>query len=227
MKGWRYRLLSVVSLCCLLSMPSWAEQTLSGRLGEVVQQHVARSLAADLQFQDFQLLTQSSELRVTEMTLATRIAELDEGLNQALRAERMVVHGDWLTSQRNQLVLHAMELSGAQLNIAYFAPGRSNLHVLLEALQQPRVQPASMQLIWQLDEITLENVVINLFDQGQPLLSMRLQQLRLADLRRPRGSDEVVTETLWPLLEQALAGSNAEVVVDTRRLLAFMWREAR
>ncbi|KFZ31453.1 hypothetical protein IDSA_01685 [Pseudidiomarina salinarum] len=206
------------------------EQTLSERVGEMIQQQVEQRLAADLSFGAFELNTLTAELAAADVLLASRVTELDAGLNQVLRAREVVIQGDWLTPTRNQLVLDGIVASDAQLTIAYYGKGKSNLHALYDAYmaQQP-VYKASERLIWELGEVQLNNVVVNLFDSGLPILSVQLDTLTLPPMASTDNADDYIARVLVPLLNQVqrqIRNGDLDAAVDASRLMGFMWREA-
>lgn len=206
------------------------EQTLSERVGELIQQQVDERLAADLSFANFELNTLTAELVAADVQLASRVTELDAGLNQVLRAREVVIHGDWVTPTRNELVLDRIVASDAQLTIAYYGKGKSNLHALYDAYmaQQP-VYKASERLIWKLGEVQLNNVVVNLFDGGLPILSVQLDQLTLPPMASTDTADDYIARVLVPLLKQVqqqILNGELDAAVDASRLMGFMWREA-
>ena len=208
-----------------------AEQTLSERVGQLLQQRADSHLNADLNYQSFELITLTGELRVQGAQLRSRVSELDAGLNEVLRAESIVVKGQWLTAQKNNLVLESITASDAQLTIAYFGKGQSNLHALYDAAaQQQRLQRTQNPLLWQVKESRLNDVVLNLFDNGYPILSVRLAALQLPRLTAEQTANDYISALLWPVLEQVLEqvmAGESEAVVDVSRLTQFVWREIR
>src|SRR5690606_1023250 len=115
--------------------------------------------------------------------------------------------------------------------VAYWGKGQSNLHVLYNAAnEQGKLQHVSQPIIWQTKRAQLENVVLNLFDQGQPILSVRLASLELPEASTEDTADTYIARLLWPVLEQvleqAMTGSS-DAVVDYGRLTQFIWREIR
>lgn len=207
-----------------------SEQTLSERVGELLQEQVNQRLGADLNFEVFALNTLTAELVATEVRLSSRVSELDAGLNQVLRAEQVLIQGDWLTPAKNQLVLDEVVASDAQLTIAYYGKGKSNLHALYDAYmaQQP-VYKASERLFWKLGEVQLNNVVVNLFDGNLPILSVQLDALTLPPMASTDTADDYIAKVLVPLLnqvQQQILDGELNAAVDASRLMRFMWREA-
>lgn len=200
---------------------------LSARAGKVVTEHLQRSLNAKMSYQSFTLDITKPEVNATEVRVTTAIKQLDAGLNEVLQAGSIKVAGEWQSALKQQIQLTRMEVQDSQLTIAYFGKGQSNLHTMLEHLRKPTAQPASMQLLWQLEQVQLNNVVVNLFDQGQAIMSVRLASLKLPALPQDGAINSYILQVLIPILEQAIAGKQGDVVVDTPRLLQFMWREAR
>ncbi|MGQ4276331.1 hypothetical protein ACQ5ES_04705 [Pseudidiomarina sp. E22-M8] len=212
---------------CAEALP---EQTLSERVAQDLTERVDEKYNASFSYHDFELNTLTAELVATDVGVKTRVQQLDAGLNQLLWAERVRLTGDWLTQQQDQLRLESAQIVNAQLTIAYYGKGQSNLHQLIENVQaQLPVQRASEQVIWQVDEVALEDVVVNLFDQGQPLLSVKLERLVLPRIHSQQSSQEWVDSLLGPLLEQfiqqAIRGNTETMTVDMQELMRFAWRE--
>jgi len=208
-----------------------AEQTWSERLAQELQQRADTHFDADFSYAELDLNTLLGEISAREISLSSRVNELDAGLNQVLRAGRLLVRGDWLTQQRNHLQVDEVIVADAQLTIAYYGKGQSNLHALLTAAkQQQRLQRASTALVWSVQQAQLENVVVNLFDQGQPLLSVRIASLRLPELSADDTADTYIAKLLWPIVEQVMEQSlrgESDAVVDVAKLTGFIWREIR
>ncbi|WP_258807198.1 hypothetical protein [Pseudidiomarina sp. CB1] len=228
------KLVRLSAMALLMSVSGCAEavpeQTLSERVAEQLTERVDQRYDATFSYDSFELNTLTAELLATDIGVATRVAELDAGLNQLLWAERIRLTGDWLTQQQDQLQLDSATIQNAQLTIAYFAEGQSNLHTLVEKVKsQLPVQRASEQILWQVNRVELEDVVVNLFDQGQPLVSVKLKRLRLPPLNSAQTTNEWVNGVLGPLLEQliqqALRGDTDTMTVDMQGLTRFFWRE--
>lgn len=200
---------------------------LSARVGTVVTEHVQRSLNAKMSYQSFTLDISKPQVSATEVRVTTALKQLDDGLNEVLQAGSIMVAGEWQSALKQQIKLTSMTVQDSQLTIAYFGKGQSNLHSMLEQLRKPTAQPASMQLVWQLEQVQLNNVVVNLFDQGRAIMSVRLPSLQLPKLPQDGAVNSYILQVLLPILEQVMAGEQGEVVVDTPRLLQFIWREAR
>ena len=101
---------------------------------------------------------------------------------------------------------------------------------MIERLQSRLpVQRANQSISWQIDEVLLEDVVVNLFDRGQPLLSVRLARLELPQIKAGQTADEWVTSVLGPLLSelmrQTMRGNTDAITVDMQGLTRFVWRE--
>lgn len=228
------KLVKLSAVAVLLSVSGCAEavpeQTLSERVAQQLSTKVDKRYDATFSYDAFELNTLTAELVATEVGVATRVPQLDAGLNQLLWAEHVRLTGDWLTHQQDQLRLDSANIRNAQLTIAYFGEGRSNLHTLVDKVKsQLPVQRASEQVLWQVDRVELEDVVVNLFDQGQPLVSVRLQRLELPPLHSAQSTEEWVNAVLGPLFEQliqqALRGDTTTMTVDMQGLTRFFWRE--
>ncbi|RUO49443.1 hypothetical protein [Pseudidiomarina donghaiensis] len=220
----------ISSLLLLQSLPLGAqEQTHSERLGQILQQRADSHLAADFNYRQLEIITLLGELRAADVRLSTRVVELDQGLNQVLRADSIVVKGDWLSAAKNNLVVDEVIAKDAQLTVAYYGKGQSNLHALYDAaVAKKSFQRASSPLIWQVKKSRLENVVLNLFDQGEPILSVRLANLELPEMHADDTANDYISRILWPVLEQVITQAmfgNSDAVVDIGRLTQFIKRE--
>jgi hypothetical protein len=223
----RCKILFAAVVVAGLSSAAVQADPLSERAGQVVVDHLQRSLNAKMSYQRFELDITTPQVVATEVRVTTALKQLDDGLNEVLQASSIRVTGEWLTAHKQQLILTAMQVQDSQLTIAYFGKGQSNLHSMLEHLRAPKAQPAAMQLVWQLEQVQLDNVVVNLFDNGRAILSVRLAQLMLPQLPQDGDTSAYIKQVLWPIFDQVVAGKQGDVVVDTPRLLQFMWREAR
>ncbi|MBR9908085.1 MAG: hypothetical protein GYB30_08520 [Gammaproteobacteria bacterium] len=225
--------LAIAVISSLMLLQPWPlsaqEQTHSERLGQILQQRANSHLGADFKYRQLEIITLLGELRAADVRLSTRVAELDQGLNQVLRADEIVVKGDWLSAAKNNLVVDEVIAKEAQLTVAYYGKGQSNLHALYDAaVAKKSFQRASSPLIWQVKKSRLENVVLNLFDQGEPILSVRLASLELPEIHANDTANDYISRVLWPVLEQvvrqAMFGSS-DAVVDIGRLTQFIKRE--
>lgn len=222
---------TLILACSLTLIPtSYADETLSERVGGMLQEQTAQHLQSDLSFSRFELITLTGELLIDDFALATRVDDLDAGLNQVLRADTLRLEGDWLGPQQQNLVVDKLSAQGAQLTLAYYGDGQSNVHYLIDALQrtQGRYQAAE-QFLWQVDKVVLNDVVVNLFDQGLPLVSARIATLELPALRSDESANDYIAKLLPPILDQIqqqIRAGDVEAVVDTPRLFRLLWREA-
>ncbi|MDN7134705.1 hypothetical protein [Pseudidiomarina terrestris] len=224
---WLGGVLALAMSGCAEAVP---EQTLSERVAQQLTERVDKNYDADFSYSAFELNTLTAELLATDVGVKTRVPQLDAGLNQLLWAEQVRLNGDWLTQQQQHLRLERAQISNAQLTIAYYGEGQSNLHDLIDKVQaQLPVQRASEEVFWSVDAVTLEDVVVNLFDQGKPVLSVKLKRLELPPVHSQQTSQEWVDSVLGPLLEQlmqqAIRGNTETMTVDTRELMRFVWRE--
>jgi len=232
-----------LGLALLLIAPASA-QTLSDWLADQVQQQAKARFDLGFHYEAFDLNTLTAELSASQIRFETNIPELPAALNRLASADQLLLQGDWqLPAQGaaspaaegsvNNLRIDYAELRNVQLTVAYFAPGRSNLHVLLDQAKQIRLQRTNSQdrlpMDWSLDEVVLREVELNLFDDGMPLASIRIPKLVLPAINSNQSTDEQVDALLWPILkqlgEQAMHGSTQDVQVDTQRLMKFLWRE--
>lgn len=223
-----YGLMTVTALS--ITAPTFADETLSKRVGGLLQEQTAQQLQSDLSFSRFELITLTGELLIDDFALATRVDALDAGLNQVLRANTLRLEGDWLGPQQQNLVVDKFHAKGAQLTLAYYGEGRSNVHYLIDALQQSRGRyKTAEQFIWQVDEVVLTDVVVNLFDQGLPIVSAKIATLELPALRSDQTANDYIAKLLPPILDQIqqqIRAGDVEAVVDTPRLFRLLWREA-
>src|SRR5690554_4917225 len=134
---WHKPLALMAFSCALYALPvntvMAQEQTHSERLGTMIQDKVARQLNADFNYAELELITLLGEVRAADVRLNTRLTELDAGLNQVLRADTVVVKGDWLGQAKNNLIVDEVIAKDAQLTVAYYGKGQSNLHALYDA----------------------------------------------------------------------------------------------
>ncbi|WP_411360590.1 hypothetical protein [Pseudidiomarina sp. YC-516-91] len=206
------------------------EQTLSERVASDLVERADKQLGVTVSYDSFELNTLTAELNARELGVATQVEQLDAGLNQLLWAEQVRLEGDWLSQQQDNLQLASAAIRNAQLTIAYYGTGQSNLHTVIERVQSRLpVQRAKQNILWQVDEVLLEDVVVNLFDRGRPLLSVRLARLELPQIKAGQTADEWVTSVLGPLLneliQQTMRGNTDAVTVDMQGLTQFVWRE--
>lgn len=221
----------------LLSLPVAAQQTMSQRLSAQLQQSASEQLDVDLILGQLQVNALTDELRAEEVRLATRVAALSEPLNQLVIADTIRLQGDWQVLGQRNVTISEVELAGAQLTVAYHQTGQSNLHALLDKLQQTaiRYQPASLQgaINWQLQRLRFTDVTINLFDRGTPIASVHVPELYLDQLNQTKSSAEQVDALIFPIIEQLLKqwregdsqGSDT-VQIDGPALTRFLMREA-
>ena len=206
------------------------EQTLSERVASDLVARADKQLGVTVSYDSFELNTLTAELNASALGVATQVEQLDAGLNQLLWAEQVRLEGDWLSQQQDNLQLASAAIRNAQLTIAYYGTGQSNLHTVIERVQSRLpVQRAKQNILWQVDEVLLEDVVVNLFDRGRPLLSVRLARLELPQIKAGQTADEWVTSVLGPLLneliQQTMRGNTDAVTVDMQGLTQFVWRE--
>lgn len=206
------------------------EQTLSERVASDLVERADKQLGVTVSYDSFELNTLTAELNASALGVATQVEQLDAGLNQLLWAEQVRLEGDWLSQQQDNLQLASAAIRNAQLTIAYYGTGQSNLHTVIERVQSRLpVQRANQAILWQVDEVLLEDVVVNLFDRGRPLLSVRLARLELPQIKAGQTADEWVTSVLGPLLneliQQTMRGNTDAVTVDMQGLTQFVWRE--
>jgi len=68
-----------------------------------------------------------------------------------------------------------------------------------------------------------------LFDKGEPILSVHVDELALTDLQSMQDPDAQVKELLWPILDQVVEqvrSGNSSLQVDSMALSRFLLREA-
>lgn len=209
------------------------QQNLSDWLGGQLQEQAQQRFDTQLEYGSFEVNTLTAELMATDIRLRTNIDELPAGLNQLLMAENLLLEGDWqlpgANAPKNNIVVQRAVLENVQLTVAYFETGRSNLHVLLDHARQLHLQRVNEPLDWSVDEMVLRNVVVNLFDSGTPLASVRIPELILPAVNSAQTTQEQVEKLLWPVLDQlarqAMKGNSENVTVDSGGLMRFLWRE--
>lgn len=216
----------------LLSMTSIAAsaQSLSDVMKDGLQTMASEQLNADLDVGELQVNSLTDGLTANKVRLATRVDELSEPENQLLLAKQLVLTGDWQALGSRRVDISKIAVSDAQLTVSYYGTGRSNLHEFLKQMSGMKVQKInSVPLRWQVDEWMMDNVTINLFDKGEPILSVHVDELALTDLQSMQDPDAQVKELLWPILEQVIEQvrrGNSSLQVDSMALSRFLLREA-
>lgn len=217
--------LIMIALCAPVS-----GQTLSDAMKDGLKNMASEQLNADLALGTLDVNSLTDGLTANNIRLATRVKALSEPENQLLLAKQLVLTGDWQSLGNDRVAITKVEVSDAQLTVAYYDTGESNLHALLRKMSQLQVQKVNATpLSWQVDDWVMKNVTINLFDQGNPILSVHVGQLALTDLQSMQDPDAQVKELLWPILEQVAAQirqGNSSLQVDSLALSQFLLREA-
>lgn len=217
--------LIMIALCAPVS-----GQTLSEAMKDGLTTMASEQLNADLALGTLDVNSLTDGLTANNIRLATRVNALSEPENQLLLAKQLVLTGDWQSLGNERVAISKVEVSDAQLTVAYYDTGESNLHALLRKMSQLQVQKVNATpLSWQVDDWVMKNVTINLFDQGNPILSVHVGQLALTDLQSMQDPDAQVKELLWPILEQVAAQirqGNSSLQVDSLALSQFLLREA-
>ncbi len=219
----------------LLSFAGHAQQSISQRLSQQLTESAATQLNADLHLGELTVNGLTDELSARQVRLATRVAQLSEPLNQLIIADQIELAGDWLSLGQQRVAIKQLSLSGAQLTLAYYGTGQSNLHQLLDKLQQlqkPRYQPAQASdeaVSWQLEQLQFTDVTINLFDRGEPIASVHVPELIIEELDRSNSTDAEIKALIFPIIEQLLRqwrqGSDT-IQVNGPALTRFLMREA-
>ncbi|MGM0480987.1 MAG: hypothetical protein ACQEQZ_03540 [Pseudomonadota bacterium] len=223
-------------ICLLaLSFSVTAQQNLSQRLSEQLTESADQQLDADLQISRLLVNSLTDELIAEKVRLSTRVKSLSEPLNQLVLADRLQLSGNWQVLGQRSVILNELQLSGAQLTLAYYGKGQSNLHTLLRQIQQLAAvgwRPAkaiSDTVIWRINRLQFNDVTVNLFDQGQPIASVHLPQLILQDLQQSDNANDDVRAMIFPVIEQLLRqwrGGQANAQIDGPALTRFLLREA-
>ena len=226
-----------LALTLILALPVSAQQSVSQRLAEQLQSSAADQLNADLWLAQLQVNALTDELSADDVRLATRVEALSEPLNQLIIADTIRMSGNWQVLGQRQISINEVSLSGAQLTVAYYATGQSNLHTLIEQIQEQavRFQPASLDsaVDWQLQTLRFTDVTINLFDRGEPIASVHVPSLELTELNQGRSTEGQVDGLIFPIIEQLLRqwrqgqSSGADnIQIDGPALTRFLMREA-
>ncbi len=226
-----------LGLTLLWVLPASAQQSVSQRLAEQLQSSAAEQLNADLWLGQLQVNALTDELSADDVRLATRVEALSEPLNQLIIADTIRMSGNWQVLGQRQVSINEVSLSGAQLTVAYYATGQSNLHTLIEQIQEQavRFQPASLDsaIDWQLQTLRFTDVTINLFDRGEPIASVHVPSLELNELNQGRSTEGQVDGLIFPIIEQLLRqwrqgqSSGADnIQIDGPALTRFLMREA-
>ena len=226
-----------LALTLILALPVSAQQSVSQRLAGQLQSSAADQLNADLWLGQLQVNALTDELSADDVRLATRVEALSEPLNQLIIADTIRMSGNWQVLGQRQISINEVSLSGAQLTVAYYATGQSNLHTLIEQIQEQavRFQPASLYsaIDWQLQTLRFTDVTINLFDRGEPIASVHVPSLELTELNQGRSTEGQVDGLIFPIIEQLLRqwrqgqSSGADnIQIDGPALTRFLMREA-
>ncbi|HAD47976.1 MAG TPA: hypothetical protein DCF92_03975, partial [Idiomarina sp.] len=198
----------LLALTLVWVLPVSAQQSISQRLAEQLQSSAADQLNADLWLGQLQVNALTDELSADDVRLATRVEALSEPLNQLIIADTIRMSGNWQVLGQRQISINEVSLSGAQLTVAYYATGQSNLHTLIEQIQEQavRFQPASLDsaIDWQLQTLRFTDVTINLFDRGEPIASVHVPSLELNELNQGRSTEGQVDGLIFPIIEQLL-----------------------
>ena len=227
----------LLALTLVWVLPVSAQQSISQRLAEQLQSSAADQLNADLWLGQLQVNALTDELSADDVRLATRVEALSEPLNQLIIADTIRMSGNWQVLGQRQISINEVSLSGAQLTVAYYATGQSNLHTLIEQIQEQavRFQPASLDsaIDWQLQTLRFTDVTINLFDRGEPIASVHVPSLELTELNQGRSTEGQVDGLIFPIIEQLLRqwrqgqSSGADnIQIDGPALTRFLMREA-
>ncbi|WP_278358789.1 MULTISPECIES: hypothetical protein [Idiomarina] len=219
---------------CWLLLPvislSANAQNLSDAMKDGLQTMASEQLNADLEVEELEVNSLTDGLTANNVRFATRVDALSEPENQLLLARQLVLTGDWQALGSSRVDISKVSMSGAQLTVAYYGTGRSNLHEFLKQMNSVKVQKvSSVPLNWRVDEWLMEDVTINLFDKGEPILSVHVRELELTDLQSMQSADAQVKELLWPILEQVaeqVRDGNPNLQVDSMALSRFLLREA-
>ncbi|MDA6065651.1 MULTISPECIES: hypothetical protein [Idiomarina] len=219
---------------CWLLLPvislSANAQNLSDAMKDGLQTMASEQLNADLEVEELEVNSLTDGLTANNVRFATRVDALSEPENQLLLAKQLVLTGDWQALGSSRVDISKVSMSGAQLTVAYYGTGRSNLHEFLKQMNSVKVQKvSSVPLNWRVDEWLMEDVTINLFDKGEPILSVHVRELELTDLQSMQSADAQVKELLWPILEQVaeqVRDGNPNLQVDSMALSRFLLREA-
>jgi hypothetical protein len=219
---------------CWLLLPvislSANAQNLSDAMKNGLQTMASEQLNADLDVEELEVNSLTDGLTANNVRFATRVDALSEPENQLLLAKQLVLTGDWQALGSSRVDISKVSMSGAQLTVAYYGTGRSNLHEFLKQMNSVKVQKvSSVPLNWRVDEWLMEDVTINLFDKGEPILSVHVRELELTELQSMQSADAQVKELLWPILEQVaeqVRDGNPNLQVDSMALSRFLLREA-
>ncbi|WP_404399641.1 hypothetical protein LG288_07850 [Idiomarina seosinensis] len=212
-----------------------AQQSLSQRLSDQLTQSADQQLDIDLQIKQLLVSALTEQLTADQVTLATRVPALSEPLNQLILADRLQLKGNWQVLGQRSVTLTEIQLSGAQLTLAYYGKGQSNLHDLLDRIQRLADvgwRPAnafSESVLWRIDRLQFDDVTVNLFDQGQPIASVHLPGLVLEGLQQSDNSNDNVRAMIFPVIDQLLdqwREGQADAQIDGPALTRFLLREA-
>ncbi|WP_287818306.1 hypothetical protein [Idiomarina sp.] len=117
---------------CWLLLPvislSANAQNLSDAMKDGLQTMASEQLNADLEVEELEVNSLTDGLTANNVRFATRVDALSEPENQLLLAKQLVLTGDWQALGSSRVDISKVSMSGAQLTVAYYGTGRSNLH---------------------------------------------------------------------------------------------------
>lgn len=103
-------------------------QSLSDAMKDGLQTMASEQLNADLEVDELEVNSLTDGLTANNVRFATRVDALSEPENQLLLAKQLVLTGDWQALGSSRVDISKVSMSGAQLTVAYYGTGRSNLH---------------------------------------------------------------------------------------------------
>ncbi len=123
---------------CWLLLPvislSANAQNLSDAMKDGLQTMASEQLNADLEVEELEVNSLTDGLTANNVRFATRVDALSEPENQLLLAKQLVLTGDWQALGSSRVDISKVSMSGAQLTVAYYGTGRSNLHEFLNLM---------------------------------------------------------------------------------------------
>ncbi|MGM0526119.1 MAG: hypothetical protein ACQEQ8_08000 [Pseudomonadota bacterium] len=176
----------------------------------------------------------TDELSTKKVWLGTRIDQLSKPLNQIIIADRVQLSGNWDDLGQRKVIIDKVALSGAQLTIAYYGAGQSNLHHLLnklKALNKTTYRQASMTedfISWQVESLRFADVTINLFDRGKPIASVHVPEFFLDNINHSGSTNQQVKALLFPIIDQLIAqwkDDKQNLQIDAPAVMRFLMRE--
>lgn len=223
-----------VVMSFLMVAPVSAQQGMAEKLSDVLTDTASEQFNAELTMDSLIVSGLTDELSAEGVSISTRVDQLSEPLNRIIMADSLRLSGNWQDLGQRKVRINRLILSGAQLTVAYYGAGQSNLHELLDALKdlaQPKMTQVAMSknVDWAVEQMTFDDVTINLFDKGEPIASVHVPRLELNEINHTASTDTQVKALVFPVIDQLVTqwrkDKNA-IQLNVVGLSRFIMREA-